>query len=360
MSPKHQNVKYTNLDSPDSSPIIKKKHVIGCSENDCLKLDLLFASNEIEAQSISKRVNDRRKKRTFIILGLFLVALCVSCGIYQNMKHQTDNTEKLKCGNKFSVSDIERIENQHKSVDIAFLLEWSSKNFKNVDAISQNLGSLVEKMKNKFNDAKIRVAIIAYRSYLNKDGEFKINNFTSNMSEVRSFLNNLNPIEDTVVNEDVLDVLASIDKSLSLDWQAANKLLFQIGVSTLKGFCNIDCPAHANSYATPELNEIFAKLNTKCLKYNVIQLDETQDLMVEEIREIGKPLNRSETFNVYNMKDEGFDFSEITSSVITSIDRKLESLHLYFNADCDSDIKASSLTKSSPSRHHIDDTCLNV
>ena len=70
----------------------------------CIKIVIQIASNEIEAQSISKRVNDRRKKRTFIILGLFLVALCVSCGIYQNMKHQTDNTEKLKCGNKFSVS----------------------------------------------------------------------------------------------------------------------------------------------------------------------------------------------------------------------------------------------------------------
>ena len=85
-------------------------------------------------------------------------------------------------------------------------------------------------MKNKFNDAKIRVAIIAYRSFLDKDGEFKISNFTTNMSEIRSFLNNLNPTEDTIANEDVLDVLGSIDKSLSLDWQAANKLLFQIGI----------------------------------------------------------------------------------------------------------------------------------
>jgi len=360
MSPKHQNVKYTNLNSPDSSPIIKKKQISGCSENDCLKLDLLLASNEIEAESISKRENARWKKRTSIILILFLFALSVSYGIYQNAKHQAENPEKLKCGDKFSVSDIERIENQHKSVDIAFLLEWSSKNFKNVDVISQNLDSLVENMKNKFNDAKIRVAIIAYRSFLDKDGEFKISNFTTNMSEIRSFLNNLNPTEDTIANEDVLDVLGSIDKSLSLDWQAANKLLFQIGVSTLKGFCNFDCPDQANSYATSELNEMFVKLNTKCIIYNIIQVDDTQDLLVEEIREIGKPFKEPETFNVYNMKKEGFNFSEISSAVIASIDRKLESLHLYFNADCDSEVNVPTFKKSSSSTLWVDDTCLNV
>ena len=144
--------------------------------------------------------------------------------------YEFNNIQSNKCKLFLFIADIKRIENQHKSVDIAFLLEWSSKNFKNVDVISQNLDSLVENMKNKFNDAKIRVAIIAYRSFLDKDGEFKISNFTTNMSEIRSFLNNLNPTEDTIANEDVLDVLGSIDKSLSLDWQAANKLLFQIGI----------------------------------------------------------------------------------------------------------------------------------
>merc|ERR1711983_41182 len=277
---------------------------------------------------ISKRETARWTKRTNIILILFLFALSVSYGIYQNVKHQAENPEKLKCGDKLSVLDIKRIENQHKIVDIAFLLEWSSKNFKNVDVISQNLDSLVENMKNKFNDAKIRVAIIAYRSFLDKDGEFKINNFTTNMSEIRSFLNNLNPTEDTIANEDVLDVLGSIDTSLSLDWQAANKLLFQIGVSTLKGFCNFDCPDQANSYATSELNEMFVKLNTKCIIYNMIQ--------------------------------EVFNFSEISSAVIASIDRKLESLHLYFNADCDSEVNVPTFKKSSSSTLWVDDTCLNV
>ena len=104
---------------------------------------------------------------------------------------------------------------------------------------------------------------------------------------------------------------------------------------------------------------MFVKLNTKCLTYNIIQIDDTQDLLVEEIREIDKPF-RSETFNVYNMKKEGLIFSEITAAVIASIDRKLDSLHLYFNADCDSDVNVPTFKKSSSSTLLIDDTCLNV
>ena len=104
---------------------------------------------------------------------------------------------------------------------------------------------------------------------------------------------------------------------------------------------------------------MFVKLNTKCLTYNILQIDDTQDLLVEEIREIDKPF-RSETFNVYNMKKEGFIFSEISSAVIASIDRKLESLHLYFNADCDSEVNVPTFKKSSSSTLWVDNTCLNV
>ena len=105
---------------------------------------------------------------------------------------------------------------------------------------------------------------------------------------------------------------------------------------------------------------MFVKLNTKCIIYNIIQVDDTQDLLVEEIREIGKPFKEPETFNVYNMKKEGFNFSEISSAVIASIDRKLESLHLYFNADCDSEVNVPTFKKSSSSTLWVDDTCLNV
>ena len=109
------------------------------------------------------------------------------------------------------------------------MLEWSSKNFENVDKIRSNINNLVSTVQSEFEDAQIRIAVVAYRSYLNKDGEFKINNLTTNMSQVQTFLSNLNPTDDTITNEDVLDALGAIDKSLNLDWQASNKLIFQIG-----------------------------------------------------------------------------------------------------------------------------------
>jgi len=322
MTQKHPSVEYTILPkSQDSSPIIKKKEItILCNT---------VHSKDSEGRGLllgevsSKKARERKKKFRFIVLGLFLIIISSLGGIYQLVKNNTEEPKNINCTNIFSQSDTEKRINEHKNIDIAFLLEWSSKNFENVDKIRTNINNLVTKVQSEFVDAKMRIAIVAYRSYLNKDGEFKINNLTTNMSQVQTFLSNLDPTDDTISNEDVLDALGAIDKSLNLDWQASNKLIFQIGVSELRDFCNVDCPEQATSYAPSELFDLFQKVSDKGLQYYLVQIDETQDLMAKEIEEIAPSFNRSDLFNIYDMKQKGLDFSAITSSVIASIKNKL-------------------------------------
>ena len=81
------------------------------------------------------------------------------------------------------------------------------------------------------------------------------------------------------------------------------------GVSPLRGFCNTDCPEDATEYASSVLQELFQKINDGCLKYNIIQIDDTQDLMVQEIKDIDLPFNGSQTFYAHDMKNNGLDFS---------------------------------------------------
>jgi len=347
MSPNHPSVNYTNLNKDiELSPIIKKKQIIVSGEEEYLVPELIL--DEIK----SKNARQRKRRTTYLILSLLLVVIILSCTVYRLVTNQTKNSAKLKCFaklgyNEYSASDVKNMENRHTNVDIAFLLEMSAKNSINVDTISKNIQGLVNEIQNKFQSAKVRIAVVGYRNYLDNDGEFKINNFTQDMNQVQTFLHNMNPTEDTISNEDVLDVLGAIDKSIDLDWQSANKFVYQIGVSPLRGFCNTDCPEDATEYAGSVLQELFQKISDGCLKYNIIQIDDTQDLMVKEIKDIDLPFNGSQTFHAHNMKDNGLEFSGVTSSVISSISKKLDLLESYFDGNSNQNVE-------------IHDRCLNV
>jgi len=71
-----------------------------------------------------------------------------------------------------------------------------------------------------------------------------------------------------------------------------------------------------------------------CIKYNVIQTQPNQDIMIKEFRNLAHNLNETDMFHVHNMKKEDINFSEITSSVVSCINKQLELLNLYFNSTC--------------------------
>ena len=71
-----------------------------------------------------------------------------------------------------------------------------------------------------------------------------------------------------------------------------------------------------------------------CIKYNVIETQQNQDIMIKEFKNLAHNLNETDMFHVHNMTKEDINFSEITSSVISFVNKQLELLTLYFSSMC--------------------------
>ena len=100
----------------------------------------------------------------------------------------------------------------------------------NLEAVEQNIADVVMKVKDTFFDIKVRVALVAYRDYSEADLHFEIMDFTENVTEFIHFISNVKAFYGGDIPE---DVLGALDKTINLDWKAANKLFFQIGIEIL-------------------------------------------------------------------------------------------------------------------------------
>ena len=123
------------------------------------------------------------------------------------------------------ISDRRSISRLNKNVDIAFMIEATSRNLRNIKSFSNNLFSLVKEVKKEFKTAIVRAAVVAYRDYSDEGRHFKVNDFTTDMNHIQTFLSDIKSTKGKSGNE---DVLGAIGESLRLDWKSSNKLLYQI------------------------------------------------------------------------------------------------------------------------------------
>jgi len=326
MPKQHTTVGYTNLNGKQaSSPIIKKKQIELNLENENLVPDLLLDGHNY------KETNRGKAKQRWMVLSLIIIGLLLVCGIYLQFKPVIGDDTTKECINKYKMSERKSISKLNKNVDIAFMIEATSSNLGNIKSLSNNLFPLVKEVKREFKNAVVRVAVVAYRDYSDEGKHFKVNDFTTDINHMQSFLSDIKPTKGKSGNE---DVLGAIEEALDLDWKSSNKLLYQISLSPPRGFCNGDCPGDANDFVGPDVDSLFRKMRGECLKYNIIETNQNQDIMIKKFENVAQNIDGPDMFHVHNMKEKEINFSEITSSVVLSIKRKLESLNLYFNSTC--------------------------
>ena len=75
-------------------------------------------------------------------------------------------------------------------------------------------------------------------------------------------------------------------------------------------------------------------MRTECMKYNIIQTDQNQNEMIKKFENITIAIDDPNIIKVQNMTNREFNFSVITSSLISSIDKHLEALNNYFDSSC--------------------------
>ena len=115
---------------------------------------------------------------------------------------------------------------KNSNVDVAFMLDATSSMEKNLKAVEDNIAEIVFKIRDAFDNILIRVALVAYRDFSEGGFHFKILDLTSDIEEFTRVLGGVRAYRGGDIPE---DVLGALDKTVNLNWEAANKLLFQIG-----------------------------------------------------------------------------------------------------------------------------------
>ena len=91
------------------------------------------------------------------------------------------------------------------------------------------------------------------------------------------------------------------------------------------------CDPDKNDIAGPQAPDLFAQIDDKCLKYNVMQINRRQDYMVQQFEMIAKPYDGDERFHVYDMTDGKLNFGTVSDSILESIDAQLKATNDYLN-----------------------------
>ena len=97
----------------------------------------------------------------------------------------------------------------------------------NIQAAKNSITTIVNEVKKAFRNNTVRMAFVAYRDYTEGSGRIEVFDFTE---DVDSFSNELGKIVARNGADYPEDVLGAINATLSLDWKAANKLFFQLGM----------------------------------------------------------------------------------------------------------------------------------
>ena len=112
-------------------------------------------------------------------------------------------------------------------MDVAFMIDATASMSANIKAAKNSITTVVNDVKKAFRNNTVRMAFVAYRDYTEGSGRIEIFDFTE---DVDSFSNALGSVVARNGADYPEDVLGAINATLSLDWKAANKLFFQLGM----------------------------------------------------------------------------------------------------------------------------------
>ena len=81
----------------------------------------------------------------------------------------------------------------------------------------------------------------------------------------------------------------------------------------------------------PQAPDLFESIDVNCMKYNVLQISEFQDPMVEGFTAIAADYGGDERFQAYDMKSGDVNFDEVSDSIIASIHAQLQKTNDFLN-----------------------------
>ena len=105
---------------------------------------------------------------------------------------------------------------------------------KYIKAVKDSINDIVLRIYNKYRGAIVRLAFVGYRDY-NIKNHFEILDFTDSIAEFSEFVGRIKAYSGGDHQE---DVLGAINKTIHLNWTAANRIFYQIGKILFRYICH--------------------------------------------------------------------------------------------------------------------------
>lgn len=216
-----------------------------------------------------------------------------------------------------------------KTLKVCLMMDCTASMTPWLAAAKERLLNCLKTVKTEYPEYEINVAFIGYRDY-NDDEKIVFVDFTTDHVKVK---NRISLVQAEGGDDAAEDVSGAYRLAASLDWNASVKLLFHI----------CDAPAHGISYHVPEYGDDYPeddrknplephveRLATKRVDIDIIELNETTNIMVDvirrsyrNIRPIGgfssDSVSRQDSQNPTNYFQRAFS-SRMTRSIVRSQD----------------------------------------
>ena len=121
---------------------------------------------------------------------------------------------------------LEEIKQNNTNVDVAFTVDATGSMGDYIAAVKDSIDHIVSRIVQKYKNATVRLAFVGYRDYDVPETHFEILDFTESIPEFSEFVGKIKEKDGGDVPE---DVLGGIDKTIHLNWKAANRIFYQIG-----------------------------------------------------------------------------------------------------------------------------------
>lgn len=173
------------------------------------------------------------------------------------------------------------------SLDLALLCDCTGSMDSWMTRAKETLGSIINNVLAAHEGLHIRVSFVGYRDFSDGDIQYAVKEFTTDVDEVRQFIN-AQPAQGG--GDTAEDVVGGYKKMYELDWQAETRIAFHI----------CDAPAHGRQYHNDNntyddypkgspygisLEEIMNKLTSMQINLTFIKLTNLTDKMFEVMSE---------------------------------------------------------------------------
>jgi hypothetical protein len=215
-----------------------------------------------------------------------------------------------------------KITQEEETIDLCFLMDATGSMGSWIAQTKVNILKIIDDMKTEHPNQKIRLGIVAYRDYSDKQ-LLEVFSFSEDYEQFKQFVAK---IQATGGGDGAEDVFSGLNAAIKLDWSSSAKMLVFFA----------DAPCHGEKYHTKGYSDYHANephkfgLTAEDLLQNIIKMEidfsfmkitNDTDIMIQEFKKI---------------YDDGNRIIQVQDAKISEEQKKTETMRMYSEGVSDS------------------------